>query len=135
MCTNIQFFLWTSCNYTFHIIVRVPAFLETETRIDPGFVQIKFFFFILYQCFHLFSYSEGQKTMSTRSMTTSRLFMCLLHTKPISFKNLFKDVPRPSPLSFLLQNWNNFTHGGYSFILNLESLYSIVLTHLLKQSG
>jgi len=53
ICTNIHLFLWTSCNYTFHIIALVPAFVESETGVDPGFVQIKFFFFFRYQCFRL----------------------------------------------------------------------------------
>ena len=119
------FFLWTSWNYTFHIIAFVPTFLESKTGVDPGFVQIKFFFFIRYQFFIYISYSEVQSKMSARSMRTRRLFMRLFHTHSVSLKTLFKDVPLPSSVNFLLQNWNKFTHGGYDFTLNVEFLYNI----------
>lgn len=125
-------FLWISWNYTFHIIALVPTFPESETDVDPGFVKIKFFFFIRYKFFYLYHLFWRPSNNVCPLNETSRLFMRLFHTKPISFNNPFKDVPIPSPVNFLLQNWNKFTHGGYGFTLNMEFLYSILLMHLLK---
>jgi len=74
----------------FHIIALVPAFLESDTVVDPGFVQTKLFFFICYQLFPSISVIPKAKQLYLSAQWGQVSYLCVSSTQnppsPIKLK-------------------------------------------------